>query len=421
LDEIEQLNRSAGKDILSIGRKGLSAHAQVGIIRVRNLDFEILPKIDHSDKKQKKAAHAAACNLLWMLSIAGDINIQEHKIGQMSETPGSWFELLTHLFAAGLHREALSGFSHQYISQRSIQPVLRGRWEIHRQFTRQPYPQPNFDVVVDEFTADIPLNRIFRWVVERLFELTSDSENKLLLAELRERFGQVTLPDRLPSDLISQIHFSRLDDRFQPAFNLANLFLSANVVHLAGGNQASYAFTFDMNILFERFVAGFLKLRRTQLLPEQWNNVAIYSQAEIQPVYLGSTSGRPFLRMRPDLLFKQPGHTRPVLIADTKYKTLRPTSRGFNFSEEDIYQILAYSTRFECPHLLLIYPQSAESGKVRQVIQLDSVQTNLFACTINLHQPRSDSEGLLDELCGILYQAAGLTDSRPDPFGFLRG
>jgi 5-methylcytosine-specific restriction enzyme subunit McrC len=406
LEEIERLNRSAGQEILSVGHKGLTARAQVGVVRVGEIQIEILPKIDAPDPPGGPAAHTAGRNLLWMLAYAGDIRIVEQDAASLAEQPGSWFELLTRLFAVGLYREVLSGLAHLYVSEQATLPALRGRWDIQRQFARLRQARPDFDVIVDEFTADVPLNQVFRWVVERLFELTLDDENRRLLGELREWFGLVSLLPQATLELAGQVHFTRLNDRFQPAFNMARLFLSASAVRPAGGDLAGYAFTFDMNVLFERFMAAFISHHRASILPERWRGAAIVVQADGRPVYLAQVDGQPVLRLRPDLLLEISVESSPVLIADTKYKTLRPGARGAHLSEEDVYQMLAYSTRFGCPRLLLLYPQTTTAGKLRQVVEIASPHARLLAATLDLRRPLSTPALLQEELRAVFSQAA---------------
>lgn len=408
LEEIERLNYTTGEEIFAIGYKGLRANAQVGVVRVGEITFEILPKVDDAIQPECFAAHTAARNLLWMLSYAAGIPIHDKDVAGLSDEPSSWFELLTHLFAAGLYREVLSGLTHTYTSDQYTLPVLRGRWDIQRQFTRLRHTRPEFDVIVDEFSADVPLNQIFRWVIEHLYELTQDQENRLLLGELRGWFGQVSLLAQVNPELADQVHFTRLNDRFQPAFNLARLFLSARAIRPISGTVGVYSFTFDMNSLFERFVTALLKRYRDQILPGDWLTATILAQSEGIPVYLAHAAGKPVVRLRPDLIVQNPGGSSPVLIADLKYKLLQPARRGLGLAEEDLYQMLAYATRLNCSRLLLIYPQPPTSGKMRQELVFDSPPVRLLASTINLRRPLSNPVEILSEMREIFHQISHL-------------
>ena len=71
-------------------------------------------------------------------------------------------------------------------------PTLKGKWRIAEQL-RRPLRDHLLAVAFDEFTADIPLNRVFRFVVERLGASPEDSENRQILGELRQWLDEVTL------------------------------------------------------------------------------------------------------------------------------------------------------------------------------------------------------------------------------------
>ncbi len=58
---------------------------------------------------------------------------------------------------------------------------------------RRPAVRHKFTVSFDEFTADNKLNRVFRFVVERLWKLTQEPKNRQLLGDLRVLMDEVTL------------------------------------------------------------------------------------------------------------------------------------------------------------------------------------------------------------------------------------
>jgi 5-methylcytosine-specific restriction enzyme subunit McrC len=103
---------------------------------------------------------------------------------------------------------------------------------------------------------------------------------------------------------------------------------------------------FDMNNLWERWVVR--QLRRSSG-PE----VIIKSQAS--QVFWKSEKSRK--RLKPDILLYRRGKLHPFLIIDTKWKT--PAS-GYP-SDEDLRQIYAYLSLFNCGKGVLLYPGANES------------------------------------------------------------
>jgi 5-methylcytosine-specific restriction enzyme subunit McrC len=126
-------------------------------------------------------------------------------------------------------------------------------------------------------------------------------------------------------------------------------------LQLRAGHFQTFSFLLDMNDLFERFVAGFLRRHRVQSLPPSLQDCEILTQGKGVTRWLAQTQpngGRPVFRLKPDILFRQRGSQRVPLIVDTKYKT------HDRVKESDAYQMLAYATRYQCNELLLLYPQA---------------------------------------------------------------
>jgi 5-methylcytosine-specific restriction enzyme subunit McrC len=190
-----------------------------------------------------------------------------------------------------------------------------------------------------------------------------------------------------------------LNDRFQPAFNLARLFIENSVFQLSAGRHRTFAFVFDMNRLFEEFVYRFILRHRQRILPECWGDVTIRAQSRGRVVYLAERlrDRRQVFRLVPDVLFVSPSG-RPVLILDTKYKRLDATRLRLGVSEGDMYQMLAYAARFDCPQTLLLYPQW--QGAPRTAVQFQTMghSSRLVVATINLRQPLDRPNGLAQDM-----------------------
>lgn len=417
LASLERINERAGQEILHLGRKGLRANALVGVVRAGDFIFEILPKIDcpslqnpgnsttgsgglPSHSPQVSASH----NLMAMLSYAYNLRLLEQEITGLWALPSPWLEVLTRLFAAGLRREIVSGLSQEYVAREETLSVLRGRWDIQRQLRQPGRDQAAFDVIYDDLSPDYPLNQVFRFVVEQLQGITRDPTSLALLADLSTWFRPVALLPQVTSEFLDSISFNRLNERFQPAFNLARMFLSGSAIQLAAGSQAACAFVFDMNMLFERFVAGFLARYRGEILPAQWQEISILPQSAGAAWYLAHSGGKNLFRMRPDLLFMARERPAPLLVVDTKYKRIAPDNRKTGASPEDVYQMLAYAVRLQCARGLLLYPQVAGSA-IRKRFKIDSAGLRLSVATLNLNAPLEHPGALIAEMRDILTGA----------------
>ncbi len=364
LAALDRLGRTNSADILRPvvldGRRALQATQHVGVVRLGNRTIQILPKIyraGEAESEQKKTREATR-NLLHLLSYARQLSIREQELASLLQQKSNWFEILTRLFATHLHEEWQRGAYRTYQTVDDILPVLKGRWRISDQL-RRPQRKHLFSVTYDEFTADNALNRVFRFVVERLWSLTRDAGNRQVLGELRLWMEDVTLMPSITVEDARTMPMTRLNQRFAPLLNLACLFLDRSTLQLAVGNTHTFAFVFDMNALFEAFISGFILRCRDRILSSPLDTSTVLPQARGATLSLARWQGHDLFRLKPDIAFRL-GKDRYPLLIDTKYKSLDPNKPTLGVSEGDLYQMHAYAHRYRCPRVLLLYPDMAD-------------------------------------------------------------
>lgn len=391
LSLIEQLRSATGNDVLRAttrrGQRMLQAGHYVGVVRLGNQTVQILPKIyqDSAAADERARVRAATQNLLHLLAYAGELEIRETAIAALLRRESNWFEILTHLFATHLIAEWQRGPARSYETVTDELPLLKGRWLIAQQL-RRPERRHIFSVAYDEFTADTWLNRVLRFVVERLWQLTRDAENRRLLGDLRQWLDEVTLLPSVRAVEADPARLTRLNRRYLPLLHLARLFLDGGALQLASGDVASFAFVFDMNQLFERFVVRFIGRHRATILPIALADADLLPQTRGATAYLAQSAARRVFRLEPDLAVRQGG--RFPLLLDTKYKRLDPRTAAGGISQVDFYQMHAYAARYDCPRVVLLYPQTAGSATVGlQTFTLEHAPaTQILAATVDLRE-----------------------------------
>jgi 5-methylcytosine-specific restriction endonuclease McrBC regulatory subunit McrC len=296
LARIEQLNEKHHVEMLRVGRRHLSATHYVGVWRVGGLVVQVLPKIDYAAPSQTvpqpgtpafgAAVSSATQNFLRMLAIAGELRVVEQNLAQLATTRHDWLELLTRLFAAELHGQLKQGLERQYTSQEADLAVIRGRWLLQQQLAHRPHVRHRFNVAYDEFRENTALNQVFRHTVERLLPRTRQPGTRQLLADIAEWLRDVNLLPEVGRERLERVVFTRLNQRFQPAFNLARLFLENRAFQLASGRQELSAFTFEMWRLFEAFIGRLLRDQRSAVLPAEWAQARVRLQAQGRRLHL---------------------------------------------------------------------------------------------------------------------------------------
>lgn len=297
VNELERLNESCGEELLRLGRRDLRASSFVGVLRTRTSTIQILPKIDYYPEGNAEAERGAARlhaeqsatrNLLYLLSYTRDLQVREQDVASLLTQSSDWFELLTRLFASDLHRLMQREMDRSYVLVEDTLPVMRGRWEIGRQLTRRPHVRHLFDVIYDEFTSDTPLNRVFRHVVDRLLLHSQNLESRRMLRDLRDWMSEVSSREPITAHHLDRAAatLTRLNVQFSPAFNVARMFIENEALRLTAGLKDAYAFVFDMNILFEEFIARFISRYKRRILPTDWRMLQVEAQSRGNPLYL---------------------------------------------------------------------------------------------------------------------------------------
>ena len=113
-------------------------------------------------------------------------------------------------------------------------------------------------------------------------------------------FDEVVLLPRVSAQDMDGVIFTRLNEAYRPVFNLACMFLAQEALQLQAGKIQAFTFLFDMNLLFERFVTGFLRRHRHQALPEGLQECEILPQGRGVPRWLARTQpdgGRNLFRL----------------------------------------------------------------------------------------------------------------------------
>ncbi|MEA5480299.1 hypothetical protein VB774_21920 [Pseudanabaena galeata UHCC 0370] len=176
------------------GKLELKARQYVGVFRLGDRTVEVLPKMYRDNTATPK--QDAVRNLLYMLEYTHQLNVKQYSLASLCQKDLDWFEILTRLFSMNLLEEWQRGAFRNYQSVSDTLPVLKGKWNLTEQL-RRPERKHLFAVTFDEFTADNQLNRVLRYVVERLYQLTRNFHNRQMLHELQQWMEEVTLSEIL--------------------------------------------------------------------------------------------------------------------------------------------------------------------------------------------------------------------------------
>lgn len=302
------------------------ASSFVGTVNLDSVRLRINPKID--DLR----------NVLMMFASAAGIADWAERASDYASD--DLVEGVAELVLRTIDQATRRGLIHGYQTREERLPTLRGRI-LMGELAARPWDQWPVPCRYDDFTADVPENRVLLATVVAVRRWTLEPELRRLATELEERFVEVA-PTEAAMFEAELIRESPLNEHYQPALALARAVLKGFGVAHSEGSLNAVAFLVDMNRLFEEWIGAELRERL-------WPRVQV-SEQEGVPLSKGPT-----VRMNPDLLFRARGTV--VLVGDVKYKL---TGSGIAHNS-DYYQLLAYATATDVELGILIYCRADEA------------------------------------------------------------
>ena len=249
-----------------------------------------------------------------------------------------------------IHRGLLRGYRREEDALNTVRGQI---WFVDQIGRRYGLPLP-IEVGYDEYTEDIEHSRLPQTALHRLSHAHIRSMAvRQELRRLRSAFDMVQL-GTYPRGAVPEIRYTRLDEHYRPAVELARLIIENFSLQLFGGQVSGASFLIDMNVVFEQFL--YVALGEAMGLgKDQWKrgksiDLDEGGRIDVEPAFSWWA------------LATNENELRACFVGDTKYKKLDTPG----FQHTDIYQMLAYCTAADLPSGLLIYAAGEDvSGKYR--------------------------------------------------------
>jgi 5-methylcytosine-specific restriction enzyme subunit McrC len=391
LTSLDSFNRLYGEDVLKVhslnGKIAVKTTQYVGVFQLDDITIRVLPKMYRTGDGNPQTT--ATRNFFYLLQYTDLSSVKFRGSGDFLAEDLDWFEILTRMFAEEMRRQWYRGAYRTYQPVEDISPILTGKWRLSDQFCH-PEQKNRFFIEKDEFTADNALNRVFRYVIERLWFTTTDAGNRRLLGELRQDMAEVSLLPDLSLTMANSIPITRLNQSYESLLELAKLFLAHRSLQLSSGRVKTFAFCFNMNRVFENFVTEFIIRHQRSILPDFLQGCQLFPQANRHTQYLAKDrENRPVFQLRPDLIFSRGGNY-PALL-DTKYKRLQTEKRNLAITSNDFYQMFAYIHRYNCPLAIVVYPHAIDGEeRLDRTFRIEGTDQRVKVGSIDLSIDFSD-------------------------------
>ena len=351
------INNSHLHKYFKLDWKVLKARQYCGILNFDNKDFYILPKIvNHNDEQNLNI-------FIYMLMYSYDVKLSNEQIASFANQKHTILEVFVQMFATNLLNELKKGLYKEYLIQQDNLPVLKGKYLINENL-KYNFIKNKIYCEYDEFSPNNSLNQFFLYAVKHLQKFVKD---KKLLKQCELIFDEVEYR-QIDINKLDKIHFNRLNSRFKTSFEIAILLLKQSIP-LFTKDKKSFAFLFDMNILFEKFISRIIK--------------DIDNKAKIQ-----NSNSFGDLILKPDIILEN-------LIIDTKYKKLNSLD---DLKQSDKLQIFAYGINYKVENVMLLYPKHLEKMKYDLFLGKDDKRVELKVRTIDLKFSGNESKEYIDEI-----------------------
>jgi 5-methylcytosine-specific restriction enzyme subunit McrC len=161
-----------------------------------------------------------------------------------------------------------------------------------------------------------------------------------------------------------KVRIDRNTTEYRNIIDWSKIFLkNKSFTNFAGTNQAK-ALLFPMEKVFEEYIARELK---------KVIDPSITLRTQFGEQYLFDDPQK--FRIRPDILITT-GDGKKIIL-DTKWKRLENNpATNYGMSQQDMYQMFAYSERFETPYVWMIYPKTKEFSGYDNEIHFQNWNSN---------------------------------------------
>ena len=341
-EAIELLSLSARRGIGKI----ITARNYVGLITMTDgTVIEILPKIAGADISEGDTKRI----FLEMLKTLKDVNFKDFNVSNLHTDKLSLFEIFIKMFLDEVSVLTKQGLKSAYNPVEANERFYKGKLLASQNIKYNMMNYERFFVRYDDFSFNRPENRLIKSTLRFLLKQTADSRNLHNTARLLTFFESVDYSESYESDF-SKCISDRSMSHYDKALSWCRVFLKGNSFTAFAGSEVALALLFPMEKIFESFVAA--KFRK-----HLGSGISLRMQDARYSLFDSPTRA---FALRPDLVLESGERT---VILDTKWKLLSDNARNNGISQSDMYQMYAYSKKYNADGIVLLYPQSNSVSK----------------------------------------------------------
>ncbi len=363
----------------------------VGLIQMKNgLKVQILPKIYFSDGDTDADKLRTKKIFLNMLKSMKDFPGKAFNPAGLKVDRMNLYELFINMYLQEVRKLVKHGLKSSYIGTEDNLSFYRGKLLINQHIKTNVAHKERFYMAYDEFMIDRPENRIIKSSLLKLQKLTESAENSKEIRQLLVSFELVEPSNNYDADF-AKITIDRNTKDYESIMPWSKVFLMNKSFSTFSGDTTARALLFPMEEVYESYVA--------QKMKKAFGSEGWHVSSQVGGKHLFELPTEKF-KLRPDLVLKKEDR---IIIMDTKWKRLVPDSRNnYGISQADMYQMYAYSKKFNTSEIWLLYPLNNDMKGKNNIYYVadDVLRTYVNVFFVDVAEIEESLQELKDRLTG---------------------
>lgn len=335
---LENYGYKTKEKFFSVGNKRIKFNNYVGVIQVKNLTIEILPKAD--DQGEEKASKDKWHNaLIIMLKECKLIKLNTISNAKLKLKSASILDLYYDLFLSETEIVFKQGLRKNYRPIEENLNKVKGKILFTNHIRKNALHKEKFFVEHKIFDANNKLNQILLKALLVLKTIAHNPNHNVRINKLLLNFEDIS-EENITEKWFDKLNFDRNTERYRQAITLAKLIILRYSPDLKGGNENVLAIMFDMNMLYENYI-----YRKLKALQNDSDNPIIKVKEQNRTPFW-ETRG-----LRADIIVETEDKR---FVIDTKWKVLKDNKP----SDGDLKQMFVYNLHYGTDLSILLYPKT---------------------------------------------------------------
>lgn len=315
-----------------------------GVVQLQDVTLEILPKI-YGKESDPGSSRQALIRMLQKARL-----LPNHKIGQanINVQKHTLLDVFIFHFCDELQQQLIQGKMREYVSHESNLPVIRGRLLLDQQVKVNLVNKERLYCRFDELSEDVLLNKILRFTLKLILPLCRSNLARQRVSDLFMAFDKIS-DEAINVDSFQQLNLNRNNMRYSSLIEQCRLFVQGLHPDVLAGGAKAYSLLFDMNRLFETWVASIIRK------PANAQGLRLKEQGPRKYLAYRTDADRNVFQMKPDIALLN-YNNEVVFIGETKWKLLNIEEIKLGISQPDLYQVIAYANKYMIKRITIYYP-----------------------------------------------------------------